>query len=89
MVSESAAWRTAHRSSHFPDFILLRCIAECGLIGSNGQAHKLKIGFLRLVLHSKPCSCCIHIQQDGAWKGIGGGGGGGVIEMLVSVLQTR
>ena len=39
-------------------------------------------------LDPKPCSLAqwtrsIHIQQDGAWKGIGG------IERLVSVPQTR
>ena len=63
---------------------------ECGLCGSNREAHYLKIWMVASdhALDPKPCSLAawthsIRIQQNGAWKGIGG-----VIEMLVSVLQT-
>ena len=47
-------------------------------------------GRLRPALDLKLCSLAcwtlsIRIQQDRAWKGIGGP----IIEMLVSVLQTR
>ena len=79
-------------SSPSPNFILLCYIAECGLSGSSGQAHNLKIWKVCLghALDPKPCSlaCWTHsirIQQKGVWKGIGEV----IIEMLVSVLQTR
>ena len=59
---------------------------------SNGKVHKLKLltvasdsrwtpSHVRLPV--EPVSICI--QQDGAWKGIGGV----IIEILVSVPQTR
>ena len=82
----------ANCSSLIPDFILLRYIAECGLSGSNGQAHNLNTWTVTSDLPRTPSrvrlpveSTCIRIQQDGVWKGIGGV----IIEMLVSVPQTR
>ena len=71
-------------------FILLPYIPECG---SKGQVHNLKIWTVasdlpwtpsRVRLPIEPPPPPIRIQQDGAWKGIGV-----IIEMLVSVLQTR
>ena len=74
-------------SSPISDFILLCYIAECGLSGSNGQAHNFKIWMVTSVL---PCSlahwtCFIHVQQNGKCKRIRGIS----IETLVSVPQTR
>ena len=53
MISVSAA-RRLNSSSPIPDFILLHCIAECGLNGSNGQVHKLQIWTVTLDL---PWTC--------------------------------
>ena len=43
MISESAAQRLANASPADPQIILLHYITECGLSGSNGQAHNFKI----------------------------------------------
>ena len=79
-------------SSPIPDFILLRYIAECGLNGSNRQAQSLTIWTVATdrAFDPKPCSlahwaCSICIQEDSAWKEIGGV----IMEMLVSVPQTH
>ena len=77
--------------SPIPDIILLHYIIECGLSGSNGQVHNLKIWTVTSDLPWTPSrvrfACwtqSIPIQQDGTWKGIGGV----IIEMLVSMSQT-
>ena len=49
-------------------------IAECGMSGSNGQAHIENLNSrLGPALDPKPCllarrTCSIRIQQNGAWK---------------------
>ena len=92
MISESGAWRLAN-ALPISDFTLLCYIAECGLSGSNGQAHNLKIwmdaldhAFGPQTVFACPLNLLyLRIQQNGAWKEIGGA----VIEMLVSVPQTH
>ena len=80
-------WRHMHKVYS----ILLCYIAECGLSGSSGQAHNLTIWTVTSDLPWTPSHvrCAhwtrsVHIQQNGAWKAIGGVSN----ETLISVPQT-
>ena len=77
-------------SMPIPDFISLRYIADCGLSGKR-TILKFEWYILGPALDSKPCSlacwtCSFRIQQNGAGNE---SGGGVIIEILVSVPQTR
>ena len=71
--------RETSRSLPIPNSILLRYIAECGLSGTNrhGALFENLNGRLGPALDPKPYSLAgwtrsIRIQQNGAWKGMGG-----------------
>ena len=49
-------------SLQIADFILSRFIAECGLSGSNRQAHKLKIGTVASDLSWIPSRVCLPVE---------------------------
>ena len=88
MTSESGTWRLiADRWSRFHVVTLYRWIERVQRISAEFENLKGRLG---PALDHKPCSLArwtrsIRMQQDGAWKGIGGI----IIGILVSMLQTR
>ena len=90
MISESAEWRlNVHCWS--PISFRYATLQNVDWAGPKGKCTiwTFELSCLGPVLDPKPCSpacwpCSISIQQNGAWKGIGGV----IVEMLVSVPQV-
>ena len=90
-MSESAVQRLAN-ALPIPELFRKAISLNADWAGPTGKRTQFDIlnGRLRPALDLKPCSLArwtrsIHIQKNGAWREIGGI----IIEMLVSVLQTR